>query len=72
MAVYRGVVREVYAVERWYPAGATFKDTRMRVSGRWEFTGHVAEDRVRDKYLGRSVAHYFKQGQQNPVVYVNC
>jgi serine/threonine protein kinase len=72
LAVFRGVVREVYVIERWYPAGATFKDVSMRVPGRWEFTGRAAEERVRDKYLGRSVAHYFKQGQQNPVVYVNC
>lgn len=72
LAVYRGVVREVYAIERWYPAGTTFKDESMRVAGRWEFTGRVAPAGVRDKYVGRSVEHYFKPGNANPVFYVNC
>lgn len=72
LAVFRGVVREVYVIERWYPAGTTFADPRMRVPGRWEFTGRMAEDAVRDKYVGRSVAHFFEQGNANPVFYVNC
>lgn len=76
MAVYGGVVREVYVVKAWYPAGATHYVTcdveDMRVPGRWEFVGRPAHKDVREKYLKESVAHYFKHGQQNPVVYVNC
>lgn len=76
MAVYRGVVREVYLIERWHEAGTThYKTGRMddmRVPGRWEFTGRVAEEGARSKYLGHSVAHYFKQGMASPVIYLNC
>jgi serine/threonine-protein kinase len=73
MAVYGGVVREVYTIEAWHPAEEAFPDDEnMHVEGRWAFTGRVAPDSVRDKYVGRSVAHYFKQGNANPVFYVNC
>jgi serine/threonine protein kinase len=77
MAVYSGIVREVYAIEEWHPAGTTAytgqkHEDVVLYEGRWEFTGRLAPEEVRDKYVGRSVAAYFKHGQQNPVVYVNC
>ena len=39
--------------------------------GRWEFTGRVAPEEVRSRYVGRSVAHYFRPGNVNPVMYLN-
>jgi hypothetical protein len=76
MSVYQGIVREVYTIERWLPAGTgpyeTCDPKDMLVPGRWEFEGHVAPDEVRLKYLGESVAGYFKKGLRSPVVYVNC
>jgi uncharacterized protein len=77
LSVYGGIVREVFAVTAWVPGGTTMKsrdsDGRPhRRDGRWEFVGHVAEDRVRRRYVNRSVADYFKPGAQNPVMYVNC
>jgi hypothetical protein len=76
LAVFEGVVREVYLIERWHPAATTAYSTRdsreMSTEGRWEFTGRVAPVEVRDRYFGRSVAAYFRRGQQSPVVYVNC
>lgn len=76
LAVFEGVVREVYEIDTWHPAGSTPYVSRPRadvdVSGRWEFTGRVANEAVRAKYRGRSVAAYFKRGQQSPVVYVAC
>jgi hypothetical protein len=42
------------------------------IPNRWEFVGKVAEDRIRRKYVGKSVAHYWPKGAQNPVQYVNC
>ena len=59
MAVNDGIVVEVYEVDDWHPAG----------HARWAFTGHVADDGVADRYRGRSVAHYFKRGAQNPIKY---
>jgi uncharacterized protein len=76
LAVFEGVVREVYEVEQWHPAGTTQYWSRdqeeLKIDGRWEFTGRPAAARIRDRYVGRSVASYFKKGQQSPVVYVNC
>lgn len=75
-AVYKGVVREVYRINTWHPAGTTRYQTRrsvdVAVAGRWEFEGIVAEAAVRDKYVGRSVADYFAVNSQNPISYVNC
>jgi len=71
LAVYQGVVREVYRVRAWHPAGTlpyrTRPDIPTRVdTRRWEFEGDVATD-VRDKYVGFSVG----KGGQNPIRYVN-
>ena len=74
MAVYAGVVREVYEIESWHPAGTTVYATRNQAelaqqkSRRWEFIGHVAPDSVRLQYVGGSVAHLFHTGQQSPIV----
>ncbi len=58
IASYRGLVREVYEIEKWQPNG-----------DRWEFIGKVAEDRIRDKYLNQSLENYIKKGGQNPIRY---
>ncbi len=76
LAVFDGIVREVYEIQAWHPAGTTTRGSPMHpgppARGRWEFTGCVAPDPVRNRYYGRSVARYFRKGHQNPVVYVNC
>ena len=58
IASYRGLVREVYEIEKWQPNG-----------DRWEFIGKVAEDVIRDKYLNQSLENYIKKGGQNPIRY---
>jgi uncharacterized protein len=73
MAVFAGVVREVYEISSWHPAGSTPYQTRDTAElaehkGRWEFIGRVAGPLIREKYVGGSVEHYFRQGQQSPVV----
>jgi len=76
LAVFEGVVRDAYQLDEWHKAGTTAYTTRdaneLRLPGRQEFTGHVAPNEIRDRYVGKSVAAYFKRGQQSPVVYVNC
>lgn len=73
-AVFHGLVREVYAVARWYPARTLDYETRdlskRNVVGRWEFEGTLAPAPIRDVYVNRSVHHYFKRGNQSPTVYV--
>jgi hypothetical protein len=70
-----GIVREVYSIGAWHAAGTTRYETRpltqVAVPGRWEFSGEVAPDAVRQRYLGQSLAHYFAKGSASPVVYVN-
>jgi uncharacterized protein len=61
-AVFRGVVRQVYEIERWYLSPDN--------PSRWEFEGHVAPDA--QHYLGKSVSHYLKRGAQRPTKYINC
>lgn len=74
-AVFEGVVREVFEIHTWHPAGSTPYKTRSRedvaLAGRWEFKGARAPDDIRNKYFGHSVADYLHQGAQNPVTYVN-
>lgn len=74
-AVHDGVVREVYEVQDWLPAGSTF-NSRFDGRGsprtdRWEFVGVVAKDSIRNRYMNRYVGDMFRQGAQNPIAYVN-
>ena len=77
LAVFEGVVREVYEIESWHPA-LTYPYTTRRdaarwgTRGRWEFVGKVAVDEIRETYRLGSVRNYFKQGYQSPTMYVNC
>jgi hypothetical protein len=75
-AVFESVVREVYEIDSWHPAGTTPYETRPKEQvsppGRVEFLGRVAESEVRTRYVGGSVAAYFVKGLQSPVVYVSC
>jgi hypothetical protein len=74
-AVFEGVVREVYQITQWLPAGSTFSyrrdGRRIEEPGRWEFVGTIADDRARNRYRDRYVGHLFTQGAQNPISYVN-
>lgn len=74
MAVYQGIVREVYHIDKkWDPSGTNEYQTRDSsdfkdcIPPRWEFVGTVAEDNIRNKYIGISVG----KGGQNPIRYVN-
>ncbi len=70
LAVYQGIVREVYKIEQWFPAGTLTYMTRdaskFRPTDRWEFKGEVATD-IRDEYVGFLVG----KGRQNPIRYAN-
>jgi hypothetical protein len=74
-AVAGGIVREVYEVHSWHPAGTTPYNTRSQADvnheGRWEFVGAVAENEIREKYIDTSVVDYFPKGAANPIMYLN-
>jgi hypothetical protein len=50
IAVFEGIVREVYRITAWLPAGSTFNVRRggrgVRSPERWEFVGTIAESRM--------------------------
>lgn len=78
LAIYRGVVREVYRIAAWLPDGSTLRvddaDRKRDIEPerRYEFVGTIAEDRVRRRYIDRNVSAYFPPGAANPIKYVNC
>ena len=75
-AVFEGVVREVFTIRSWVPAGSTPYKTRplsdVKVPGRSEFVGEVASNVIRRRYVDHSIRRHFRQGLQSPVVYRNC
>lgn len=76
-AVYRGVIREVYEIVAWFPAGATLITTAQirahrQDRRRMEFVGRLADEPIRRRYRNRSVANYVKSGAQNPIHYIGC
>ena len=60
IASYRGIVREVYEIESWF---------KTEDGKRWCFTGKIAEENIRIKYLNQSLENYIKKGSQNPIKY---
>jgi hypothetical protein len=81
-AIYKGAIKEVYEIEQWLPATKVFSDfwvARLESQGRtisadehigrYEFTGHVAPEPIRKKYLRRKLP---KRHSGNPIMYFNC
>ena len=71
-AVYHGIIYEVYQILDWYDGGQTFSNRQLVYAGdRKEFVGHIAPDPIRNYYLYKSISHYFKRGNANPIYYFN-
>lgn len=74
-AIFEGIVREVYEIHTWHPAGTNHYLTRptkdVAIRGRWEFLGETASDDIRGKYVDHSVKKYLPAKAQNPIAYVN-
>jgi uncharacterized protein len=72
ISVYQGIVREVYKIEKWHPAGTLEYQTRnsleLQTDKRWEFEGEKSGEDIRSQYIGFNVG---KSGQ-NPIRYINC
>ena len=61
-SIANGIIREVFKVDEWNSC-----DDIARI----EFTGDLAEDDLRTKYINRSVKHFYSMGEANPCKYVN-
>lgn len=71
-SVFNGIIIEVYRIEKWLPAGSiprpTLPDAEVP-EGRYEFVGEIAEEEIRDRYIGKSMANLYKKGEANPIKY---
>lgn len=70
LAVCNSIVVEVYKIDSWAEATPDYSDGFKYYPsryGRIEFTGEVAPEEIREKYIGKSVAHLYKYGEANPV-----
>lgn len=73
LAVYQGIVREVYQVADWFPGGATFmqrEEDGAWARERYEFVGRIADEPIRQRYRLKNVAHFFPKGCQTPIRYL--
>lgn len=71
LATVFGEVVEVYKIDYWVPSILLNRQTipydpAIEV-GRIGFFGSVAEQKVREKYIGKSVKNFFNKGEANPV-----
>jgi len=70
-SVVYGIVKEVYKIDRWFPADQINRETVEEVAeynaGRIAFEGSVADESIRSKYVEKSVADLFKRGEANPL-----
>ena len=71
LATVYGEVVEVYKIDYWVPSILLNRQTipydRAIEKGRIGFFGCVAEQKVREKFIGKSVKNFFKKGEANPV-----
>ena len=65
-AVYDGIVRAVYRIERWEQEPPTVNRKR-----RWAFDG-VRDPKMEERYLWTDVSRDLPRGAQNPIKYVKC
>ena len=59
-ATYQGIVKEVYEIQSWVPAGtqqyfSRELDPERLKTNRWEFVGRIAPDSIRSLYVGRII-----------------
>jgi hypothetical protein len=64
--VFKGIVIQVYRINRWEFSGIVEDSGRRR----WFFEGEVAPEM--QHYINGSVAHYFKRGHSSGAKYLNC
>jgi hypothetical protein len=61
-AIYHGIVRQVYEIEKWYRSPSYPR--------RWAFKGKIAENM--QHYVSGSVSKYISPGARNPIKYIHC
>ena len=71
LCVVYGIVKEVYRIDRWVPASEAEFTTRKydpeKYADRIAFIGDIAENGIRNKYIGKSVTNLYKNGEADPL-----
>lgn len=70
--VYKGIIKEVYKIKEWLPAGTIPRSTLPDAetpADRCEFVGEVAKEAIRNKYIEKSIANLYRKGEANPIKY---
>lgn len=71
-SVYDGIIQETYNVLGWFSGGKSFSIREdideWKLQERWEFVGDVDLE-MRKKYQYKTVDHYWKNNDQNPIRY---
>lgn len=68
IATYRGLTREVYKIQDWFPVTVEDKKKKQR----WGFNGKIADADVRSALRYKSIKSFYKKGAANPIKYLNC
>ncbi len=59
LAIYDSVVIEVYEMIEWFEKGSTFnckaEELKKYEGKRYEFVGKIADDKIRNKYINKSI-----------------
>tara|TARA_B100000941_G_C28384386_1_gene489178 strand:+ start:166 stop:876 length:711 start_codon:yes stop_codon:yes gene_type:complete len=65
VATYRGLTREAYEINEWYPV-------KVEKKTRWAFHGSVAQDIIRKELIYKDIGKLFSKGAANPIKYHKC
>lgn len=75
LSEFRGLIVEVFEVQKWYPKQRPKNKTtdkgekiQVEVIG-WGFDGNVAPDEIRNLYINKSVAHLKQKGAAQVIRY---
>jgi len=61
-SIVNGMILEIYKITNWY---------EVKNSDRIAFEGVIASEKIRDKYIDKSVRHLYLRGEANPCKYRN-
>jgi hypothetical protein len=70
LSEYKGLIVEVFKVKEWYPVKVPYtagskKTLRKRI--RYGFKKAQPPQKIREKYLNKSIAHHKRRGQVSPI-----
>lgn len=74
LAIYEGMVLEVYEIVAWFPALSTFTSRKNldaeHLKNRYEFVGRIADENIRKQYVDKSVENFYSKGDASPFKYI--